>query len=236
MARVGILVGLAADDPETKANVAAFLQGMQERGWSEGRNVQFDYRWAGPDAERIRADAAELVSAQPDVIFTFVSPSVAALRQATRTIPIVFACIGDPVGQGFVASLARPGGNITGFTGLEFSLGEKWVGFLKELAPNITRVAFLFHPEMGPYYSNWLKSVEASATALGIDVAPAPVRMVADIERAIARLLPDRARIENNVNRRVQSSRRTAGIRWRSFAGGCIGPRHRSCSNRRSGF
>jgi ABC-type uncharacterized transport system substrate-binding protein len=186
MPRLGVLVGLAADDPETKARLAAFQQGMRERGWIEGHNLQVEYRWAGPDVERMRSYAAELVSAEPDVIHATASPSVAALRRATRTIPIVFAGIGDPVGQGFVASLTRPGGNITGFTGLEFSLGEKWVGFLKELAPSIVRVAFLFHPEMGPYYSNWLKSVEASAAALGIQVAPAEVRSVADVERAIA--------------------------------------------------
>jgi putative ABC transport system substrate-binding protein len=125
--QVGMLVGAAADDPQAQALIVAFRQGMEERGWREGRNLQIDYRWAGADAERIKSYAAELVSARPDVIFANTSPSVAALRQATRTIPIVFVGIGDPVGQGFVASLGRPGGNITGFTGLEFSLGEKWV-------------------------------------------------------------------------------------------------------------
>src|SRR6516225_1204604 len=119
--RVGVLVGLAEDDPEIQGRLAAFRQGMQQRGWSEGRNLQIDYRWAGPEAERVKFYAAELVRAQPDLILAGTSPSVAALQQATRTVPIVFAGIGDPVGQGFVVSLARPGGNITGFTGLEFS-------------------------------------------------------------------------------------------------------------------
>jgi putative tryptophan/tyrosine transport system substrate-binding protein len=142
-------------------------------------------RWAGPNVERIKSYAAELVDAQPDLILGISSPSVAALRQATRTIPIVFAGIGDPVGQGFVQSLARPGGNITGFTGLEFSLGEKSVGLLKELAPRVTRAAFLFHPEIGPYNSLWQKSVEAAAAVLAVEVIAAPIRAIADIERVI---------------------------------------------------
>jgi putative ABC transport system substrate-binding protein len=108
-----------------------------------------------------------------------------ALRQATSTIAIVFANIGDPVGQGFVASLARPGGNITGFTGFEFSLGEKWVELLKEVAPGVTRAAYLFHPEIGPYYSLWLRSVEAAAAGLGVEMTAPPVRAFADVERVI---------------------------------------------------
>ena len=154
MRRVGVLSGFPADDPEMVARMTAFRQAMQEQGWSEGSNLQIDYRSAGADAARIKSYAAELVGAPPDVILAITSPSVVALRQVTNTIPIVFVAIGDPVGQGFVASLARPGGNITGFTGLEFSLGEKWLGFLKGLAPDVTRVAFLFHPELGPYYSH----------------------------------------------------------------------------------
>ena len=145
--------------------IVAFRQGMQERGWSEGRNLQIDYRWAGADPARIRSYAAELAGEPPDVIIAIASPSVAALRQATKTIPIVFVGIGDPVGQGFVASLARPGGNVTGFTGYEFSIGEKWLGFV---SPGVTRVAFLFHPELGPFHSHWQNSVEAAATTLGV--------------------------------------------------------------------
>ena len=195
--RIGVLIGLAGDDSEAQARLAAFRQGMQQRGWSEGRNLQIDYRWAGPETERIKFYAAELVRAQPDVILAITSPSVAALQQATRTTPIVFAGIGDPVGQGFVASLARPGGNITGFTGLEFSIGEKWVGFLKELAPGVTQIAYLFHPEIGPYYELWLKSVEAAAATLGLETTAAPVRAPSDIERAISTIAvhPDRGLI-----------------------------------------
>jgi putative ABC transport system substrate-binding protein len=184
--RIGVLSGFAVDDPEAQARMAAFRQGMQELGWSEGRNLQIDYRWAGPDAGRIKVFAAELIATSPSVVLAFTSPSVAALREVTRTVPVVFVGIGDPVGQGFVPNLARPGGNITGFTGLEFSLGEKWLGFLKELAPGLSRAAFLFHPELGPYYSHWLKSVESAATALGVQVTAAPVRAAADVEAAMS--------------------------------------------------
>jgi putative ABC transport system substrate-binding protein len=135
---------------------------------------------------RIKAFAAELVGSSPSVILALTSPSVAALRNVTRTIPVVFVGIGDPVGQGFVESLARPGGNVTGFTGLDFSLGEKWLGFLKELAPSLSRATFLFHPEIGPYYLSWLKSVETAAATLGVQVTAAPVRAKAEIEAAVS--------------------------------------------------
>jgi len=184
--RVAVLLGFAANDRYVQARMAAFQHGMQEHGWSEGRNLQIDYRWAGPDTERIESFAAELVDARPDVLLAVSSPSVAALRQATRTIPIVFVSIHDPVGQGFVASLARPGGNVTGFSLSEVSLGGKWVGLLKELVPDVTRVAYIFHPEVGPFYSLLLKSVEAATTTLGIETTAAPVRAAADIERAIS--------------------------------------------------
>jgi putative tryptophan/tyrosine transport system substrate-binding protein len=184
--RVGVVVGLAADDPETKSRIGAFLQGMEKQGWSEGRNLQIDYRWAGTDDERIRSYAAELVGAMPDVLLATNTPVVAALQQATRSIPVVFVTIGDPVGQGFVASLARPGGNTTGFTGFEFALGGKWVGFLKELAPSVTRMTYLYHPEIGPFYSLLLKSVEAACATLSVETAAAAVRAPADIERVIS--------------------------------------------------
>jgi putative tryptophan/tyrosine transport system substrate-binding protein len=184
--RIGVLSPYPADDPEVMDRIVAFRQGMQERGWSEGRNLQIDYRWAGADPARIRSYAAELAGEPPDVIIAIASPSVAALRQATKTIPIVFVGIGDPVGQGFVASLARPGGNVTGFTGYEFSIGEKWLGFVKGLAPGVTRVAFLFHPELGPFHSHWQNSVEAAAATLGVETTAAPVRATADVERVIS--------------------------------------------------
>ena len=184
--RIGVLSGFAVDDPEAQSRIAAFRQGLQEQGWSEGRDLQIEYRWAGPDVGRIRAFATELVSTSPSVILALTSPSVAALRDLTRTIPVVFVGIGDAVGQGFVASLARPGGNITGFIGLDFSLGEKWLSFLKELAPGVSRAAFLFHPEIGPYHSSWAKSVETAAAALGVQIIAAPIRTAADVETAIS--------------------------------------------------
>jgi putative tryptophan/tyrosine transport system substrate-binding protein len=184
--RIAVLSPYPADDPEVMERIAAFRQGMQEHGWSEGRNLQIDYRWAGVDTVRLRSYATEMAGEPPDVIVAIASPTVTALRQATNTIPIVFVGIGDPVDQGFVASLARPGGNVTGFTGFEFSIGEKWLGFLKGLAPGVTRVALLFHPELGPFHSHWQNSVEAAAATLGVETTAAPVRVDADVARAIS--------------------------------------------------
>ena len=184
--RIAVLSPYPADDPEVMERIAAFRQGMQEHGWSEGRNLQIDYRWAGVDPVRLRSYATEMAGEPPDVIVAIASPTVTALRQATNTIPIVFVGIGDPVDQGFVASLARPGGNVTGFTGFEFSIGEKWLGFLKGLAPGVTRVALLFHPELGPFHSHWQNSVEGAAATLGVETTAAPVRVDADVERAIS--------------------------------------------------
>ena len=141
MRRIGVLIPLAAHDPESQARSAAFLRGLSESGWTVGRNVQIDFRWAAGDADNIRKYAAELVALAPDVILGAGNPIVTALLQATRTLPIVFAGVADPVGAGFVASLARPSGNATGFTPFEFSIGGKWLELLKEIAPSVTRVA-----------------------------------------------------------------------------------------------
>ena len=135
MRRVGVLVSRIADDPEEQARLAAFVQGLQKWGWTEGRNVRIDYRWAAADADRSRTYAAELVALAPDVIVAAGSQSVAALQQATRTVPIVFASVVDPVGAGYVTRLARPGGNATGFTAFEYSLSGKWLELLKEMRP-----------------------------------------------------------------------------------------------------
>jgi putative ABC transport system substrate-binding protein len=139
---------LAADDPVSGARLAAFLQGLQELGWTDGRNVQIDTRWAAGDAGRFRQYAAELVALAPDVILASTSPSVAALQQASRIVPIVFANVTDPVGQGFVASLARPGGNATGFSIYEYGIGPKWLELLREITPGVTRVAVLSDPAL----------------------------------------------------------------------------------------
>src|SRR6516225_8074644 len=146
MRRIGILMHLASDDADAQSRNAAFLQGLQEWGWTVGRNVRIDYRWAAGDADRIRKYAEELVALAPDVIVATGSPVTAALLQATRTVPVVFAQVPDPVANGFVTSLAQPGGNITGFTSHDYATAAKWLQLLKELAPRVTRAVVLRDP------------------------------------------------------------------------------------------
>ncbi len=144
--RIGVLSGFAENDPEMKARLAALRQGLEGLGWSEGRNIKIDYRWGAGDPGRQRAYAAELVASKPDVIFATPSSVLAAVQRETRTIPVVFAQIPDPVGAGFVASLAHPGGNITGFALFEFAIGAKWLELLKQIAPSVTRAAVIYDP------------------------------------------------------------------------------------------
>jgi len=148
MRRIVVLMNLTADDPQSPVRLAAFLQGLRESGWTDGRNVRIEYLWGANDVERSRKYAAELVTLAPDVILASGSPAVAALQQATPTLPIVFVSVIDPVGSGFVDSLARPGGNITGFTLFEYGIGGKWLELLKEIAPRVTRVAVLRDPTL----------------------------------------------------------------------------------------
>ena len=145
--RVGVLMAVAESDADVRAGVALFQQSLQEFGWKEGRNIRIDYRWGDADADRIQALAKELVGLQPDVLVAHSTPSAKGLLQATRSIPIVFLTVTDPLGQGLVASLSRPGGNITGFSVFEFSLGTKWVEVLKQIAPGTRRVTAIFNPE-----------------------------------------------------------------------------------------
>jgi putative ABC transport system substrate-binding protein len=184
--RIGVVVNVAADDPEAQASVAAFKQTLQQLGWSEGRNLQIDFRGAAGDPERMQAFAKELVALQPHVILTRSTPVTAALLRQTRTIPIVFTVVSDPVGERFVESLARPGGNATGFTNVEFSLTGKWLELLKEVAPRVKRVAFIFNPKLAPgggsYYT---RLIEASAPPFAVTPTVVPVHGAADIERAI---------------------------------------------------
>jgi putative tryptophan/tyrosine transport system substrate-binding protein len=147
MRRIGILHDLDENDPQTKAETSAFVQGLSEFGWTDGRNMRMDVRWGAADVDRIRMFAKELVDLQPDVILTTSTPATAALQQRTRTIPIVFAGISDPVGAGFVTSLPPPGGNLTGFINIEASLAGKWVELLTEIAPEVKRVAIMFNPD-----------------------------------------------------------------------------------------
>jgi putative ABC transport system substrate-binding protein len=185
--RIGVVVNVAADDAEVQAGLATLRQTLQQLGWSEGRNLQIDFRGgAAGDPERMQAFAKELVALQPHVIVTRTTPVTAALLKQTRTIPIVFTVVSDPVGERFVESLARPGGNATGFTNVESSLTGKWLELLKEVAPRVKRVAFIFNPELAPgggsYYT---RLIEASAPPFAVTPIVAPVRGVADLERII---------------------------------------------------
>jgi putative tryptophan/tyrosine transport system substrate-binding protein len=184
MRRIGVLMNLPSDDPEGMARLAAFLQGLQELGWVVGRNVRIDYRWGTGDADRIRGYAAELVALAPDVILASGTPSVAALQQATRTVPIVFAQVADPVGAGYIESLARPGRNITGFAAQEYVLGTKWLELLKEIAPHVKRAAVLRDSALG-LGAGQLAAIQAMAPPLGLEVTPIGVSDIGDIERGI---------------------------------------------------
>ena len=184
--RVGVLIHLAADDPEGQSRLAAFLQGLQEVGWAVGRNVAVDVRWAAGNRELMGRFANELVALQPDVLFVTSTPGTAAMLQATRTIPVVFVSVADPIGSGFVASLPRPGGNVTGFTPIVGSLGGRWTELLKEIAPRITRVGLLYNPPSAPFIENYLKPFKAAAEALGMEAVVAPVDDMPGLESAFA--------------------------------------------------
>jgi ABC-type uncharacterized transport system substrate-binding protein len=184
MRRIGVLIGFAEDDPEAKARLAAFRQGLEKRGWSEGRNVRIDYRHA-PAGAQAQALAKELVAPQPDVIFAHSTPLTAALQRESRTIPIVFAVVADPLGSGFVASLPQPGGNITGVMQYEASVTGKWLAMLREIAPSLVRAAFVANPKTATYYDFYLRAGEALASSLGIEPVLSLVENAADIERAI---------------------------------------------------
>src|SRR5450755_4490441 len=169
MRRVGVMLSaLAADDPEALARVTAFVQGLQELGWTDGRNVRIDYRWGLGDADRQRRYAAELVALAPDVVVAGGNPASAAFQQATNTVPIVFANVTDPVGAGYVASLARPGGNATGFMAVEFGLSAKWIELLKQIAPQVTRVAVVRNPGLDVDLSQFA-AIQAVAPALRVE-------------------------------------------------------------------
>jgi len=184
MRRVGMLVTLAADDPEAQAWMAGFLQGLQELGWVVGRNVQIEARFNLLDAEHVRSAAAELVALAPDVIVTIGGSTVGLLQQATRSIPIVFALVPDPVGAGFVASLARPGGNTTGFTNFEYGMSGKWLELLTRVAPSTTRAAVLRDPSI-PSGIGQFAAIQAVAPSLRVECSPIDVRTAEEIERAI---------------------------------------------------
>ena len=182
--RVGVLMNLTADDLEASPRVTALAQGLQQSGWTVGRNVRIDYRWGAVDADHSRRYAAELVALASDVILASGSPTVAALQQATRTVPIVFVNIVDPVGAGFVDSLAQPGGNATGFILYEYGLSAKWLELLKEIAPELKRVAVLREALVASGIGQ-LAVIQAAAPSFGVEVRPVSVRDANEIERAV---------------------------------------------------
>jgi len=186
--RVGLLVGLAEDDPEAQSRVKAFRFGLRDLDWLEGRNIRIDYRFYAGDPNRAKKDAAELVGLAPDVIVGNGTPAIVALRQTTSTIPIVIAVINDPVGQGFVSSMAHPGANITGFSFIEFPIIGKWIGMLKDVSPDLSRVALMFNPDTSPYYDVYLRSFERIPRSIAVDVSAAPIHDEAEIEQVIATL------------------------------------------------
>jgi putative tryptophan/tyrosine transport system substrate-binding protein len=186
MRRIGILMSLAESDPEAQARVAAFNKGLETLGWAEGRNVRIDIRWAASDATLMQQFAKELVALQPDLILSHNTPTTASLLQQTRTIPIVFVVVSDPVGSGFVASFSRPGGNVTGLTNIEPTMAGKWLELLKEIAPSVARVALLFNPATAPYAEDYLVPFKAAAASLALEGIGAPVRDTSELESAIA--------------------------------------------------
>jgi ABC-type uncharacterized transport system substrate-binding protein len=184
MRRIGVFMSGVADDPESEVRIAAFLQGLGELGWIVGRNVRIDYRWGAADLERYHVIAAELIALSPDVVLGLGYSIVSALQKATRSVPIVFASVTDPVGGGLVASLARPGGNATGFVTSEFGFAGKWLELLKEVAPRVTRVAVLRDPAVASQIALF-GSIQSVAPSLGVELRPIDARDAAEIERAV---------------------------------------------------
>jgi putative ABC transport system substrate-binding protein len=185
MRRIGALMGIAENDVDAKVRAVALRQGLHELGWIEGRNVSIEYRWAAADQERMAAYAAELVAFAPDLILANTTPVLVALKKATSTIPIVFVNVVDPVGRGFVANLARPGGNITGFLIFEFSMAGKWLQTLKQVAPRVKRVAIIFNPQTAPFSESFVRVAEAAAPAFAAEIVSAGVRDNTELETAM---------------------------------------------------
>ena len=189
MRRIGFIQVVAENNPEAQARITAFQQGLAALDWVEGRNIRIVYRFAAAgEAARIQTHVTELVNSALDLIVASGTPVIAALKRATSTIPIVFAIVNDPVGQGFITSLARPGGNITGFTMIEFEMVGKWLELLKEMAPAVRRAALIFNPETGPFYPVFLRQFGAVPASIGTELAAAPVRNRVDLEATVASL------------------------------------------------
>jgi len=184
--RLAVLNSFSESDPQGQAEMMAFLRALEEMGWLAKRNIHIEYRWFANNVEHARAYAKELVDLRPDAILARATPSVAALLQFTQTIPVVFVSVSDPVGQGFVASLARPGGNITGFTAFEFSIGGKLMQILREIAPSVQRVGVIFNPKTAPYFRSFLDAIETAATKQSVQTIAVPLHQADEIEGAVA--------------------------------------------------
>jgi putative tryptophan/tyrosine transport system substrate-binding protein len=187
--RIGVLTSAAESDQEGQSSIAAFREGLRKLGWVEGRNSEIDIRWASADIELMKRFAKELVTLQPDLILTSSTAAAATMLQQTRSIPIVFVLVADPVGSGFVASLSRPGGNATGFTPIVGSLGGKWVALLKEIAPRVTRVTLLFNPPTATFIEGYLNPFKAAAASVGAEAIVAPVSDMPSVESLV--VIPD---------------------------------------------
>jgi putative ABC transport system substrate-binding protein len=232
--RIGVLIALAESDKEAQSWVATFREELRKLGWTEGRNIKIDTRWAIADVESMKRFAKELVALQPDFILTSSTPATAAMLQYTRTIPIIFVLVADPVGSGFVASLPRPGGNATGFTPIEGSLGGKWVELLKEIAPQIARVTLMFNPPTATFVEGYLNPFKAAAASLGVEAIVAPVHDMPEVEFLISAsepnsgvvVIPDAFTISHRAEITLLATRyRVPAVYWsRSFAelGGLI--------------
>ena len=236
MRRIGVLMNLAEDDPEASARISALVQRLSQLGWTEGRNLQIDRRWAAGKSEWFGKYAGELVALAPDVVLASGNQSVAALRQATRTLPVVFANVIDPVGSGFVSSLARPGGNVTGFSLAEFGTSGKLVELLREIAPRVTRAGVLRDP-INPASLSQLAAMQAVAPLVGIELTPVDVQDVHEIERAfeafargqavVGLIVPPSpmAALHRNLIIRLAAQHRLPavyGLRFYAVAGGLI--------------
>jgi putative tryptophan/tyrosine transport system substrate-binding protein len=186
MRRIGMLEAFAESDHDAQSWVAAFREELRNLGWTEGRNIEMEIRWAGADVESMNRFAKELVALQPDLIVTSSTPATAAMLQQTHTIPVIFVVVADPVASGFVTSLARPGGNVTGFTPIVGSLGGKWVELLRDIAPRVARVTLLFNPPTATFVASYLNPFRAAGASLGVEVIVAPVNDMPELETLFA--------------------------------------------------
>jgi putative ABC transport system substrate-binding protein len=189
--RIGVLMSGSESDPQRQAFVASFREELRKLGWTEGRNARIDIRWATSEAASMQRFAKELVALQPDLVLSHNTPTTATLLHQTRTVPIVFATVSDPVGSGFVASFARPGGNVTGFTNIDPTTGGKWVELLKEIAPRVKRMTLLFNPTTAPYTENYLIPFKTAAASFAVEAIAAPVRDASELKAAIAARAPN---------------------------------------------